>query len=241
MSEGFSDSNIKTFENPTHEIEYRTFKRMSGNELVGTSIAPWGRVEIYKLDDWVYKILMVRTKHPQGYMSGHNEFSNFQDALKSAQRIARSDGTSTRMTKHLDVFTDDFSPPSDATRDSIPGVDYKKDANPYQDAHDDYVPRADKSFTLAAAGKASDQEELDQIDRGEQRMEGGIKKYEDQFPGSSLGEDKSADESSEVKKRRWAAEIKDNRKAFPAQSLAKKIRGRIGIDQEVETRLKKGR
>ena len=41
---------------------------------------------------------------------------------------------------------------------------------------------------MAAAGKASDQPELDQIDRGEQAMESGIKKWDDQFPGSTSQE-----------------------------------------------------
>jgi hypothetical protein len=93
-------------------------------------------------------------------------------------------------TKHLDIFTDDFQSPSDAF-DEVPiGADTRKNANPYQDKHDDYVPRADKSFGMAAAGKVSDQEELDQIDRGEQAMESGIKKWDDQFPGSTSNETK---------------------------------------------------
>jgi len=89
--------------------------------------------------------------------------------------------------KRLDVFTEDFSPPG--ATEKIPGVSFDKSDNGYQDKHTDTVPRADRSFTLAAAGPDKDpsMQELDDIDQREQEQTGGIKPMDEQFPGKIDG------------------------------------------------------
>lgn len=84
--------------------------------------------------------------------------------------------------KRLDVFTDDFNPPGAV--EHVPGGNYKKRGDTGI-KHEDSVPEADKSFTLAA-GKAEEQEPMDVMDADEYRKEVGIKKYGEQFPGSLL-------------------------------------------------------
>jgi hypothetical protein len=101
----------------------------------------------------------------------------------------------TRM-KHLDVFTDDFSPPGSG--ESFPGADFDKRDAPYGKPHDDFAPEADPSFwkkgsegpwarqlpqKMAAAGDARDQQPMDDLDEVEYRFEAPVKKVEDQFPG----------------------------------------------------------
>jgi hypothetical protein len=75
----------------------------------------------------------------------------------------------TRMAK-LDVFTDDFSSPGDAARDIDPRIKSRYQKGGYSQ-------------------DTKDQEELDFIDRVEQKMNGGIKKIKDQFPGAALKKD----------------------------------------------------
>lgn len=90
----------------------------------------------------------------------------------------------TRM-KGLDTFTDDFNPP-DAAADIVPGQDVSKSQYGYEKKHDDFKPRADRSFTLAAVGDADEQAPMDALDREVYEFEAQIKKEGDQFPGSLL-------------------------------------------------------
>jgi len=79
--------------------------------------------------------------------------------------------------KRLDVFTEDFSPPG--VSEKFPGSDFSKSDNNYQDKHADYRPEARRDFTLAASGRAEDIDDFDSEDHG-------IKKYNEQFPGSHM-------------------------------------------------------
>lgn len=180
MSTGFTSSTTKGIKSFEHEVE----TRMASGELVGTTQARWGRIDIYKVEG-LYNLVVVKTTNPKitKRIEGH---SNIQSAIRNAHAIAQQKDL--KLAKCLDIFTDDFQYHSDAFDEVPVGADTRKDANTYQDKHDDYEPRADQSFKMAAAGKASDQPELDQIDQGEQAMESGIKKWNDQFPGSTSNE-----------------------------------------------------
>jgi hypothetical protein len=128
----------------------------------------------------------------------------------------------TRM-KHLDIFSDDYKPGSDAFGESNPGMEsrYQKGGDT-QDAHDDYAPEADPKFKMAASGKVEDQAMLDEIDQIEQAMESRIKGTDDQFPGSQLK--KLQDEvGKDIRKRSWENEIKDEDRQHPYQSLTKRV------------------
>lgn len=86
--------------------------------------------------------------------------------------------------KKMDRFTDDYDVPSPAF-DETDIVDSIKKAGPYGQKHDDAIPEADPSFVhMAPAGKASDQEPMDALDREVQAYESRIKDIHDQFPAS---------------------------------------------------------
>lgn len=101
-----------------------------------------------------------------------------------------------RMSKRLDVFTDDFSPPG--TAEISPGQDVNKRSAPYGKKHEDYIPQSDPNFwqkgregpwasqlprKMHSAGDPKDQQPMDDLDETEYRHEAPIKKSGDQFPG----------------------------------------------------------
>ena len=101
-------------------------------------------------------------------------------AIPSKEREILSNNRS-KLLKRLDVFTDDFAPPGPT--DVVPGVNPNKDANPYQDKHDDTKPEAKKNFTLTDEKSKEWSEHLSNIDHQEHLFNAGIKKPSDQFPG----------------------------------------------------------
>lgn len=95
-----------------------------------------------------------------------------------------------KRTKHLDVFTDEFNPPY--SREIAPGQDTSKRRGGYQKPHDDkQEPDLKNPIRLGYAGKASDQESLDALDRQVQQYEAQIKLPKEQFPGGKMSELKS--------------------------------------------------
>jgi hypothetical protein len=95
-----------------------------------------------------------------------------------------------RMSKKLDVFTDEFSPPG--ATDGFPGGDFSKRGAPYGKPHEDSTPDADPSFwdksirarhKLHSAGDPADQEKMDWLDEQVYKIEAPIKNPYDQFPG----------------------------------------------------------
>lgn len=81
--------------------------------------------------------------------------------------------------KRLDIFTDEFdakTPPGDRDRFADKPKGFGK-------PHDDSPAEAEPGFVrAAAAGNASDQEPLDEIDQAEHERNAGIKPAADQFP-----------------------------------------------------------
>lgn len=91
--------------------------------------------------------------------------------------------------KRLDVFTDDFG--GRGTSEQVPGADFTKSKQPFEDSHDDTssadIPRRqnDKGLRpMAAAGRASDQQGLNDVDAIESQIQQRIKPEQDQFPGA---------------------------------------------------------
>lgn len=89
--------------------------------------------------------------------------------------------------KHLDVFTDDFSPPG--ATEQVRGADFRKQPQGNK-PHDDYSQAEDNSFNhgvekkMAAAGNAKDQEYLDEIDQSLHDFYSKVKNPSEQFPGA---------------------------------------------------------
>jgi len=95
------------------------------------------------------------------------------------------EGLTREVEKRLDVFTDDFSPPG--SREQVPGADFSKTSNNYQDRHTDESPHPDlpihvKSDTLSV-GDPNIQKYLDNLDKEVQQYEAQIKTPKEQFPG----------------------------------------------------------
>jgi hypothetical protein len=85
----------------------------------------------------------------------------------------------------MDVFTDEFSPPGAA--EIAPGQDVTKNKNPFQDKHSDFAGETRQFIKkMAAAGRASDQEMLDDMDDQMHKEQSPIKPERDQFPGSKM-------------------------------------------------------
>lgn len=112
-----------------------------------------------------------------------------------------------RMTKRMDVFTDDFQPPG--ASEISPGQDTSKRSAPYGKPHDDTRPVADPSFwqkgregpwanqlprnQLHSAGDPQDQEKMDWLDEMVYQTEAPIKSPYDQFPGNISMDDHKKD------------------------------------------------
>jgi hypothetical protein len=149
-------------------------------------------------------------------------------------------------TKHLDVFTDEFSPPG-SPRQTVPGQDVTKGVE-YQKPHDDGAGSTDLPVNrrdrvergMSAAGNAKDQKPLDDLDKEIQKREGQIKKPSDQFPmgkkGTSKMSDKKkamseADDDEAVNKEK--AELRKQLKKLSGPDKLTKLNGLV------ETRLTK--
>jgi len=150
------------------------------------------------------------------------------DALKEIE---------SRMSK-LDVFTDQFSPPA---FEESPGK--KTDASFNQAKHDDLADtaqlpsmyKAPVQKSLAAAGIASDQEMLDEVDETERHFNIGIKPMKDQFPTDS--EDKFYRNEHGLKKgKKMNSNDLDKRIEKKMKHLAKKNEG-DGISKETVRRI----
>jgi hypothetical protein len=134
-----------------------------------------------------------------------------------------------RMSKRLDVFTDDFSPPG--TSESFPGGNFNKRDAPYGKPHDDFAPEADPKFWkkgLHSAGDPADQEKMDWLDQMANSLEAPIKNPYDQFPG-----DVDMEDHKEIAKF-------DPHQTDPARlRKMSKIDGPESFNKEVEKRMKK--
>lgn len=113
--------------------------------------------------------------------------------------------------KHMDVFTDDFSPPG--SRESVPGSNPSKpgfvaDAHTDQSTADDNSRNHSDLKPMAAAGNAREQGELDNIDYIESKHTVGIKTERDQFPGSKPASDSARFDSHQTDPARLAAEVR---------------------------------
>jgi len=202
MSNGFASSSTRDLDGITREVE----SRLSRDNV---TMAKWGHVETHSRDKEFHNIAVLKNKADSKVVGSH---PTLRQAISQAHQVASMPATQVfgsvppefKSMKHLDVFTDDFSPPG--ASELAPGQDPNKANGGYQKPHDDFVPEASRKFTLAAAGDAKDQEPLDRIDREQQQIESGIKPQSTQFPGAKrMSEEKKIDGpeafSSEVEKR----------------------------------------
>lgn len=172
LSSGFAGSTTRSFkEKALHEIE----SRMKKLQLIGSVQAKWGRVEIHKHENGKYQTVTVGAgKEKEG-----PKVSDLNQAREYARQIASKPSLEHALQMHLDVFTDDFSPPETGESD----IDADKLDQPFGDKHTDTSSKDSTSKLKRLSYPDSDGDE-NKIDIEEFRRQAGIKPVKEQFPGS---------------------------------------------------------
>jgi hypothetical protein len=162
MSDGFAGSGTRQLGSLEREVE----SRLQQLELVGVVNGKHGSAEIHKDKRAGKYHVHVGARHV-------GEASDFKSARDKAQSVVGE-------RRMASAFAEDFT--SSRSDELAPGQDATKNDNGYQGPHNDSRTVADPRFGLGTARDRRQQGDLDEIDREQQRREGGIKPRSEQFP-----------------------------------------------------------